>query len=116
MSKINIDLKLTPNILILSGIKSNKDILIITAAANDNMEMVIYGGSNESGPIDDKLWILKLGNQNEEIWSEITTIGPRPGPRYGYSLIFMKPFFILFGGVKLKKETNELWILKIWKK
>ena len=82
-----------------------------TSAANDNMEMVIYGGSNESGPIDDKLWILKLGNQNEGIWSEITTIGPRPGPRYGHSLIFMKPFFILFGGVKLKKETNELWIL-----
>ena len=82
-----------------------------TSAANDNMEMVIYGGSNVSGPIDDKLWILKLGNQNEGIWFEITAIGPRPGPRYGHSLIFMKPFFILFGGVKLKKETNELWIL-----
>ena len=62
------------------------------ASANDNMEMVIYGGSNESGLIDDKLWILKLGNQNEGIWSEITTIGPTPGPRYGHSLIFMKPF------------------------
>ena len=38
------------------------------AASNDNMEMIIYGGSNESGIIDDKLWILNLGNQNEGIW------------------------------------------------
>ena len=62
------------------------------AAANDNKQMVIYGGSNKSGLVDDKLWILNLCDQNEGIWSEITTIGPTPGPRYGHSLIFMKPF------------------------
>lgn len=83
------------------------------AAANDNMEMIIYGGSNKSGPIDDKLWILNLGNKNGGIWSEIKTIWPTPGPRYGHSLIFMKPFFILFGGAGLNKMTNELWILNI---
>lgn len=86
-----------------------------TAAVNDNKQMVIYGGSNKFGLADDKLWILNLGDKNEGIWSEIKTIGPTPGPRYGHSLIFLKPFFVLFGGeISLNKNlSNELWIINV---
>ncbi len=62
------------------------------ATVNDNKQMVIYEGSNKSGPIDDKLWILNLSDKNEGICSEIRAMGSTPGPRYGHSLIFVKPF------------------------
>ena len=38
------------------------------AASNDNLQMVIYGGSNSTGLADDKLWMLHLSEQNEGIW------------------------------------------------
>ena len=73
--------------------------------------MIIYGGSNNTGLADDKLWMLHLSEENEGIWSEIRTIGPNPGPRYGHSLIFLNPYFVLFGGNFNPNLTNEVWII-----
>ena len=81
------------------------------AAVNDNMQMVIYGGSNSSGLVDDKLWMLHLSEQNEGIWSEVRVVGNTPGPRYGHSLIYLNPFFVLFGGNFNPNLTNEVWII-----
>ena len=81
------------------------------AAVNDSMQMVIYGGSNSSGLVDDKLWILYLSEQNEGMWSEVKVIGATPGPRYGHSLIFMNPYFVLFGGNFNPNLINEVWII-----
>ena len=81
------------------------------AAVNDSMQMAIYGGSNSSGLADDRLWILQLSEQNEGIWLEVHVVGPTPGPRYGHSLIFLKPYFVLFGGNFNPNLTNEVWII-----
>ena len=64
------------------------------AAVNDSMQMVIYGGSNSSGLVDDKLWMLHLSEQNEGIWSEVRVVGNTAGPRYGHSLIYLNPLVI----------------------
>ena len=81
------------------------------AAANDDMQMVIYGGSNSTGLADDKLWMLHLSEQNEGIWSEIRVVGQTPGQRYGHSLAFLNPFFVLFGGNFNPNLSNEVWVI-----
>ena len=81
------------------------------AAANDNMQMAVYGGSNSSGLADDRLWILQLSEQNEGVWLEVRVVGPTPGPRYGHSLVFLRPYFVLFGGNFNPNLTNEVWII-----
>ena len=83
------------------------------AAANDNMQMAIYGGSNSTGLADDKLWVLHLSGQNEGVWSEIRVVGQTPGQRYGHSLAFVIPFFVLFGGNFNPNLSNEIWIINI---
>ncbi len=83
------------------------------AAANGNMQMAIYGGSNSTGLADDKLWLLQLSGQNEGFWTEIKVVGQTPGQRYGHSLSFMNPYFVLFGGNFNPNLTNEVWIINI---
>ena len=83
------------------------------AAANDQMQMVIYGGSDNSGLIDDKIWILHLSESNEGIWNMVQTIGQTPGCRYGHSMVYMEPFFVLFGGNTKNQVNNDVWIIDI---
>ena len=83
------------------------------AAANDSMQMAVYGGSNSSGLVDDKLWLLHLSEQNDGIWSEVKVEGPTPGQRYGHSLIYLNPFFVLFGGNFNPNLSNEVWVINI---
>ena len=83
------------------------------AAANNQMQMVIYGGSNNSGLVDDKLWILHLSESNEGIWDEVEVSGITPGMRYGHSLTYMEPYFVLFGGNSNPDMTNDVWIINI---
>ena len=84
-----------------------------SAAANDHMQMVIYGGSDNSGLIDDKLWILHLSEKNDGIWNQIQTSGPTPGSRYGHSMTYMDPYFVLFGGNSNPELNNDVWIIDI---
>ena len=83
------------------------------AAANEQMQMVIYGGSNNLGLIDDKLWILHLSEENEGIWDEINVVGNTPGSRYGHSLTYLNPYFVLFGGNSNPDLSNDVWIINI---
>jgi protein phosphatase len=83
------------------------------AAANNSMQMAIYGGSNSTGLADDKLWVLYLSGQNEGIWTEIKVVGQTPGQRYGHSLAYLNPYFVLFGGNFNPNLTNEVWIINI---
>ena len=106
MTKIWIKLNIDLNISLLPSERAAH-----AAAANDNMQMVIYGGSNSLGLADDKLWMLQISEQNEGIWSEIRVVGPTPGQRYGHSLIYLNPFFLLFGGNFNPNLSNEVWII-----
>ena len=69
------------------------------AAANDNMQMVIHGGSIGNNSLAaDELWLFDMHDNKEEEskWIPIKTVGPSPGMRYGHTLAFLKPFFIMF--------------------
>ena len=48
--------------------------------------------------------------EEESKWIPIKTVGPSPGMRYGHTLAFLKPFFIMFGG---NTNSNDVWIIDI---
>ena len=86
------------------------------AASNNNGQMAIYGGSTTSGGLaEDCLYIFSLNpkDENEGIWTKIKTEGPTPGGRYGHSLTFLNPYFVLFGGNFNPNLSNEIWIINI---
>ena len=96
------------------------------AAVNDNSVMMIYGGSTKNGGLaEDEIWLLYLneGTEGEGEWKRYqVTNGQSPGPRYGHSLNYIKPFFVLFGGNFNPSLSNDVWIVNInetigeWKK
>ena len=96
------------------------------AAVNDNSVMMIYGGSTKNGGLaEDEIWLLYLneGTEGEGEWKRYqVTNGQSPGPRYGHSLNFIKPYFVLFGGNFNPSLSNDVWIVNIneqigeWKK
>ena len=86
------------------------------AASNNNGQMAIYGGSTTSGGLaEDCLYIFSLNpkDENEGIWTKIKTEGSTPGGRYGHSLTFLNPYFVLFGGNFNPNLSNEIWIINI---
>ena len=83
------------------------------ASANNNLQMVIYGGSDNSGLSDDKLWLLNLSEGNEGLWTQVQTHGQTPGKRYGHSMSYVEPFFVLFGGNSNSELNNDVWIIDI---
>ena len=86
------------------------------AASNNNGQMAIYGGSTTSGGLaEDCLYIFSLNPKDEKegIWAKIKTEGPTPGGRYGHSLTFLNPYFVLFGGNFNPNLSNEIWIINI---
>ena len=83
------------------------------AASNDNMQMVIHGGSIGNNALaNDELWLFDMHNNKEEEskWCLIKTVGASPGKRYGHTLAYMKPYFIMFGG---NTNNNDVWIIDI---
>ena len=86
------------------------------AASNDKGQMAIYGGSTTSGGLaEDCLYIfsLNINDENEGEWTKIKTAGPTPGERYGHSLTYLDPYFILFGGNFNPNLSNDIWIINI---
>ena len=96
------------------------------AAVDENSVMMIYGGSTKNGGLaEDEVWLLYLNEvkEGEGEWVKYqTNTMISPGQRYGHSLNYMKPFFVLFGGNFTPNLTNEIWIINInekfgdWKK
>ena len=59
----------------------------------------------------DELFLLDLKNgDNKAEWLMVQVQGPTPGKRYGHSLVYYKPFFILFGGNLNNEVANDVWI------
>jgi len=96
------------------------------AAVDENSVMMIYGGSTKNGGLaEDEIWLLYLneGKEVEGEWKKYqTNNGISPGPRYGHSLNYIKPYFVLFGGNFNPSLSNDVWIINIneklseWKK
>ncbi len=86
------------------------------AASNNRNQMAIYGGSIKSGGLaEDSLYIftLNIDNEDEGEWTNIKTNGPTPGERYGHSLSYLDPYFILFGGNCNPNLSNDIWIINV---
>ena len=64
------------------------------------------------GLASDELFLLDLKNgENDAEWLMVQIEkGPTPGKRYGHSLVYYKPFFILFGGNLNNEVANDVWI------
>ena len=76
----------------------------------------MFGGAITKGTIaKEQLYKLRIDG-NKAQWTEIQVTGSKPGPRYGHSLAFSKPFVILFGGSTGSGAINETWLLNIKKK
>ena len=96
------------------------------AAVDDNEIMMIYGGSTKNGGLaEDEIWLLYLneGKDGEGEWKKFPMNNSEsPGPRYGHSLSYVKPYFVLFGVNFNPSLSNDVWIVNInenigeWKK
>lgn len=63
---------------------------------------------------NDELWLFDFKFKDEEsTWNIIPTIGKSPGKRYGHTLAYMKPYFVLLGGNLNPELSNDVWIIDI---
>ena len=86
------------------------------AASNEKSQMAIYGGSTTSGGLaEDCLYLFSLDTKDESKgeWTKIKTKGTTPGERYGHSLTYLNPYFVLFGGNFNPKLSNDIWIINV---
>ena len=86
------------------------------AASNEKGQMAIYGGSTTSGGLaEDCLYLFSLDTKDESMgeWTKIKTTGATPGERYGHSLTYLNPYFVLFGGNFNPKLSNDIWIINV---
>ena len=87
------------------------------AAVDDNNVMMVYGGSTKNGGLaEDEIWLLYLneGKEGEGEWKKYQMENNfSPGPRYGHSLNYIKPYFVLFGGNFNPSLSNDVWIVNI---
>ena len=75
----------------------------------------LFGGIESNGELSEpNLYILdlSLGLLNDSIWYKMKSKGIVPCKRYGHSMIYNKPYLILFGGNNGKRELNDIFITK----
>ena len=78
--------------------------------------MVTATNSKLTAPINfnaETDWIKN--NENNPHWIIIPTQGASPGKRYGHTIVFFKPFLIIFGGNTGTIPVNDVWILNVEK-
>lgn len=65
--------------------------------------MVVYGGATGGGGVaPDDLYFLDLRNGEDQAqWIIVPVVGTTPGRRYGHSLVYTKPYLLVFGGIIL---------------
>lgn len=65
---------------------------------------------------DDNLYVLDLSTGEENAtWLNIPIVGSTPGRRYGHSMVFIKPFLVVFGGNTGSEPVNDAWSLNLEK-
>lgn len=76
-------------------------------------QIVIYGGTTGSGGLaSDNLYLLDFKNgEHQAKWIVLPVTGTTPGRRYGHTMVFFKPYLILFGGNNGNEDLNDVWIL-----
>ena len=68
-------------------------------------EIIINMRNLGGGLASDDLYLLDLKDgEDKATWSIVGVVGPTPGRRYGHTLVFAKPFLVVFGG-----NTGEIF-------
>jgi len=68
----------------------------------------------KGGLASEDLYLLDLkSGEDKSSWAVIPTVGVSPGRRYGHTMVCMKPFVIVFGGVPGNDPTRDVYILNI---
>ncbi|MCQ2818096.1 MAG: hypothetical protein MJ252_12590, partial [archaeon] len=83
--------------------------------------LILFGGAKKNaGFASNDLYLLDLRDESNPIWSKFETNedNPKPAQRYAHTLIYYKPYLVLFGGViKNAFEENinntDLWICQL---
>ena len=67
--------------------------------------MVVYGGATGGGSLaSDDLYLLDLRNGEQMAqWMIVPVIGETPGRRYGHTIVFHKPYLLVFAGLNVDK-------------
>ena len=95
-------------------------------------QLVIYGGAmggtlipyfliysyffKGGGLVPDDLYLLDLRSGEEHAqWIIVPVVGTTPGRRYGHSIVFSKPYLIVFGGNTGNESANDVWVLNVEK-
>ena len=77
--------------------------------------MVVYGGATGGGSLaSDDLYLLDLRNGEAMAqWMIVPVIGQTPGRRYGHTIVFSKPYLLVFGGNTGTEPVNDVWCLNV---
>jgi len=77
--------------------------------------MVVYGGATGGGSLaSDDLYLLDLRNGDSAAqWMIVPVVGKTPQRRYGHSIVFNKPFLLVFGGNTGTEPVNDVWCLNV---
>ena len=46
-------------------------------------------------------------------WILVPVVGTTPGRRYGHTLVFCKPYLLVFGGNTGNEPVNDVWCLNV---
>lgn len=77
--------------------------------------MIVYGGATGGGSLaSDDLYLLDL-RKGDEIaqWMVVPVVGQTPGRRYGHTIVFIKPYVLVFGGNTGSEAVNDVWCLNV---
>lgn len=79
--------------------------------------MVVYGGATGGGGVaPDDLFFLDLRNGEDQAqWIIVPVVGTTPGRRYGHSLVYTKPYLLVFGGNTGNETVGDIWSLNVEK-
>jgi hypothetical protein len=88
------------------------------ACAISQNYLAIFGGAALNGMLaPDDLFILDLSNgENNSRWIKMKINGDSPGKRYGHTMIYYRPYLIIFGGNLGNRLTNEVYITQVEEK
>lgn len=64
---------------------------------------------------DDDLYLLRLKDPETEPgkWLKVPIEGQKPGPKYGLTIVYFKPFIVIFGGNIQNVPCAEVWTMNV---
>jgi protein phosphatase len=87
------------------------------ACGKDKDHIIIFGGANKNGSFaSNELYMLALRpDRSKSKWTILNCKDPKPLRRYGHTMVYAKPYLVVFGGIQKEKNklSNEVWVLNL---